>query len=251
MLTRDTAICIRCVDYSETSQVVSFFTRSSGKVSVIAKGSKRPKSPFDGPIEILSSGDIVYSLARGDSLATLTEFEQQVVPAGLRGNLFALNCSFFAAELIEHLTAQNDPHPELFDNFLQFLRSVGRIPATSEQRRAIMTLLILFQLSLLSHLGLQPILSYCVNCKTKYDTRHTTYELYFSSSANGLVCKDCESVFADKIKLSPQSAKCLSDLKLIAQADEKTLDELERVLIFHFTAILHYQPRMAKYVLKE
>ncbi|MFQ6036643.1 MAG: DNA repair protein RecO, partial [Sedimentisphaerales bacterium] len=56
MLIKDTAICIRAVDYSETSQIVTFFTRATGKIRAIAKGSKRPKSAFDGPIEILSFG---------------------------------------------------------------------------------------------------------------------------------------------------------------------------------------------------
>ena len=52
MLTKDTAICIRTVDYSETSQIVTFFTRAKGKLTAIAKGSKRPKSAFDGTVEI-------------------------------------------------------------------------------------------------------------------------------------------------------------------------------------------------------
>ncbi|MHC4155757.1 MAG: DNA repair protein RecO, partial [Planctomycetota bacterium] len=56
MLTKDEAICIRAVDYSETSQIVTFFTRANGKVGAIAKGSKRPKSAFDGAIEVFSHG---------------------------------------------------------------------------------------------------------------------------------------------------------------------------------------------------
>ncbi|MHC4433863.1 MAG: DNA repair protein RecO, partial [Planctomycetota bacterium] len=48
MLTKDMAICIRAVDYSETSQIVTLFARDTGKIGAIAKGSKRPKSKFDG-----------------------------------------------------------------------------------------------------------------------------------------------------------------------------------------------------------
>ncbi len=56
MLTKDFAICIRAADFSETSQIVTLFTRATGKIKAIAKGSKRPKSKFDGPIEIFSYG---------------------------------------------------------------------------------------------------------------------------------------------------------------------------------------------------
>ena len=87
MLTKDAAICIRAVDFSETSQIVTFFARANGKVSVIAKGSKRAKSAFDGPIEILSFGKIVFSNSTREKLSTLTEFEQQAGFANRR--LFA------------------------------------------------------------------------------------------------------------------------------------------------------------------
>lgn len=37
MLIKDYAICIRVIDYSETSQIVTFFTKTAGKISAIAK----------------------------------------------------------------------------------------------------------------------------------------------------------------------------------------------------------------------
>ena len=64
MMTKDLGICISAIDYSETSQIVTFFTRETGKISAIAKGSKRPKSAFGGPIEILAYGNIVFTARR-------------------------------------------------------------------------------------------------------------------------------------------------------------------------------------------
>jgi recombinational DNA repair protein (RecF pathway) len=121
---------------------------------------------------------------------------------------------------------------------------------TGSQRPATITLLILFQLSLLKGIGLQPVLSHCVNCETQYAICNTQHEFYFSSSANGLVCRDCEAAFPDKIRLSSNAAKCLNNLKIIADAGEKTLKEIEKILINHFTAILGRQPKMAKHILK-
>jgi len=254
MLTKDSGLCIRALDYSETSQIVTFFTRATGKISAIAKGSKRPKSAFDGPIEVFSHGKIVFSDSNKEKLATLTEFEQQPGLDSLRTNLFALNCSLFAAELVSNLTDEYDPHPQLFDSFLQFLKntqdtghSTGRL--TAEPRDTI-SLLILFQLSLLKEVGLRPILNACANCKTRYEMRDARCEVYFSSSANGLICRDCEASFPDKIRLTETAANCLSNLKLIAEAHEKTLNEIEKILISHFTELLHHPPKMAKYILK-
>jgi len=241
MLTKDEAICIRAVDYSETSQIVTFFTRATGKLGAIAKGSKRPKSAFDGPIEVFSYGKIVVSVPDREKLATLTEFEQSLNFSHLADDLFALNCSFFAAELINLLTNEYDPHPGLFDSFLQFLKNAS-------EHRATLSLLILFQLALLKEVGLQPVLNACVNCKTRYETGWS--EVYFSSSANGLICRDCQGSFPDKIRLTETAANALSSLKLLADLDKTTLNQIEKILVHHFTELLHRPPKTAKYILQ-
>jgi len=255
MLTKDQAICIRAVDYSETSQVVTFFTKATGKISAIAKGSKRPKSAFGGPIEILSHGRIVFSDSNREKLATLTEFEPAAGTAGpaphgtwglLRNDLFALNCCLFAAELLNLLTDEHDLHPDLFDSFLQFLHDAQDAGDKSET----LALLILFQLALLKEVGLQPILSHCANCRTRYEGRETREEVYFSSSANGLICRDCEPAFQDKFRLSKNAAACLANLRLLAESPHNTLLEIEKLLAHHFTELTGRRPKMAKHILQ-
>ena len=250
MLTKDFAICIRASDFSETSQIVTFFTKATGKIKAIAKGSKRPKSAFDGAIEVFSHGKIVFADSTREKLATLTEFEQQPGLTHLSENLFAFNCCLLATELLNNLTNDYDPHSELFDSFLQFLQNTNERQSTRIENRETLVLLILFQLALLKEVGLQPILSHCVNCKTKHETRETRNELYFSSSANGLVCRDCEGSFPDRIKLRTDSAACLTNLKMLAESNENTLNEIEKILIHHFTHTLGRPPKMSKYILE-
>ncbi len=263
MLSKDTGVCIRTVDYSETSQIVTFFTKSTGKINAIAKGSKRPRSAFDGPIEMFSYGQIVFSDPTKEKLVILTEFQQHGF-TGLTNNLFAFNCCLFAAELLNKLTDDYDPHPELFDGFLHFLQDINprfrgdRLAPAQAEGRETLQLLILFQLTLLSEIGLMPVLNACANCKTSLmlDARCSSLVprpssiVYFSSSANGLICRDCEASFSDKIKLSPSGASCLINLKQVAQASERTLKEIEKILISHFTGLLGHRPKMAKHILK-
>jgi len=246
MLTKDFAICIRAIDFSETSQIVTFFTRAAGKISAIARGSKRPKSAFDGPIEMFSFGKIVFSDSNKEKLALLTEFEQQPGFTHLRSNLFALNCCLFSAELVNLLTDDYDPHPCLFDNFLQFLQNANERKATRIEHRGTLALLIVFQLALLKEVGLMPVLNACVNCKNNFSVEWP--QSYFSSSANGLICRDCEVSFPDKVRLTGNAANCLTNLKKIAESDEKTLNEVEKVLIYHFTELLGRPPKMAKHI---
>lgn len=243
MLKKDEAVCIRTVDYSETSQIVTFFGRTAGKIRAIAKGSKRPKSPFGGPIETFSCGPIVFTEPRGQKLSVLTEFEQRNIFGGLRSNLFALNGAFLAAELLNSLTTDSDPHPKLYESFVQFLQNCEQVA----DKTGLLARLVPFQLDLLREVGTLPILDHCANCKRDFDNGWG--EVYFSSSANGLVCRDCEASFVDKVQLGLKAANCLNDLELINGAGEKTLSEIEKALVYHFTEILHRPPRTARYVL--
>jgi len=247
MLTKDRAICIRAVDYSETSQIVTFFARLAGKISAIAKGSKRAKSAFDGPIEVLSYGDIVFTGADREKLATLTEYQQQPMRGGLRRNLFALDCVLFAAELLGRLTHDGDPHLVLFDQFVQLIGDLDE-QAAAGPRRDILLRLVLFQLALLREVGLRPNLKTCANCKRSFSSDWR--ESYFSSSANGLVCRDCEMNFPERVQLSGPAARALANLGQIAKTPENVLDESEDVLIHHFTETLGQRPKMAAHVLK-
>jgi DNA repair protein RecO (recombination protein O) len=250
MLIKDLAICIRAIDYSETSQIVTFFAKAAGKIDAIAKGSKRPKSPFDGPIEVLSHGNIVFIDSAGEKLATLTEFQPQPALINLHNNLFVLYACLFAAELLNNLTHERDPHPVLFDNFLEFLHNANEQHLANEQQRDVLALLILFQLILLKEIGLRPILSHCANCKTQFAAHNTQHEIYFSSSANGLICRDCEVSFPDKIKLTKEASACLASLKKIPDSAEKTLEEIEKVLVHHLTELIGRTPKMARHILK-
>ena len=243
MLTKDTAICIRCVDYSETSQIVTFFARQSGKISVIAKGSRRAKSPFDGPIEIFSFGDIMFYASEEEKLSTLTEFQQKSGLGGLSRNYLGYNSSLFACELMINMVDEYDPHPQLFDDFVQFLKDVQ----TTSDRNETISLLIYFQLSLLREVGLQPVLSECVNCKNKYNEKW--FDVYFSNSANGIICMDCDMHFPDKFKLPKTTADCLTSLKNISKANEQTLNQIEKIIINLLACHMQKMPKMAKYIL--
>ncbi|MHC4264922.1 MAG: DNA repair protein RecO [Planctomycetota bacterium] len=245
MLIKDIAICIRVSDYSETSQIATFLTREHGKISAIAKGAKRAKSAFDGPVEVFSHGQVVYSEPVRENLATLTEFEQKKGFSGLARQLFRYHCALFAAELVNSMTTDKDPHPQLFQGFMDFLCHMEESADNKGSRNELLIILILFQLRLLSAVGLQPVLTACVNCKNSYSDWK---EAYFSNEGKGLVCRDCEGGFADKIRITSECAESLSNIKLLADAEDEVLQEIEGLLVSYFSDILGRRPRMARYI---
>src|SRR5215213_4589643 len=124
-LAHDRCICLRKVEYSETSQILHLFGREHGVVRVIAKGAhrttKQGASRFGGGIDLLDLGDAVFTLDLEKQLCTLTEWKLTEGHLELRGNLRCLYLGQYAAELVSVLIEEHDPHPDLFDRLEQTL----------------------------------------------------------------------------------------------------------------------------------
>lgn len=147
---KDQAICIRHLDWSETSQIVALLTEQHGKVRGIAKGSKR-MSPgtiarFSGGIELLTTGQIVAASRRGADLATVTEWDLQEPHWHLRENLDAQRVALYATDVTNAMLPDLDPHPAVFAAMDQLLRQLKKT-----DRHA--TALLRFQWALLEDCG--------------------------------------------------------------------------------------------------
>lgn len=115
---KDQAICIRHLDWSETSQVVVLLTAEHGKVRGLAKGSKRmsPSSVarFSGGLELLTLGQIVAMVRPTSELANLTEWDLQQDYHRLRTDLPRQRLGLYGADLCHAMLADHDPHPGAF-----------------------------------------------------------------------------------------------------------------------------------------
>ncbi len=244
MLTKDSGIILRSVNYSETSQILTLFTEANGKVSVIAKGSRRPKNKFAGPLEVLTAGEMVMLMRSEGTLWTLTEFEQIFYPSRVRKNMPALNSVLLGAEILNILTIEHDVHRQLYSGMLDFMREMDK----RSQDEAALSSLINFQLFVLRQTGAEPVLDSCVNCKLHYSP--LWQRCFFSSSASGLICRDCHISFADKIELSIAAADCLTDKEKMLSANKAAMIEVERLLISHITFASSKRLKMAAMLLR-
>jgi DNA repair protein RecO (recombination protein O) len=150
---KDQAICIRHIDWSETSQVVVLLTQDHGKLRGLAKGSKRlsPSSVqrFSGGIELLTFGQVVAVTNRTAELATITEWDLQQDYHSLRNDLHAQRLAMYAADLTNAMLADEDAHPGAFAALSAFLDALKE----QDFRDAA---LLRFQWALLSDCGYRP-----------------------------------------------------------------------------------------------
>lgn len=99
-------------DFRDSSQIVDIFSRDYGRVGMVARGVKRPKSRHRGVLQPFSP--VLLSWVVGRELATLTDAEQGAGQAYRLGQE-ALMCGFYVNELLLKLTHRFDPNPELFE----------------------------------------------------------------------------------------------------------------------------------------
>ena len=157
-LVTDAAICLRATPFSETSQIVTLLTRDRGRLRLLAKGATRRtkagKGKFDGGLDLLDAGDATFNHQPERDLSLLTEWRLRDGHRGLRGELRAAWLGLYAAELVDKLLEEQDPHPRLFDQFSRLLARLAE-PAARE------AVALAFALNLLRQAGLLPDFNRC------------------------------------------------------------------------------------------
>ncbi len=231
---REPAICLRTVDYSETSQVVHFLTRDEGIVHLMAKGTKRPKSKAGGAIDLTSEGELVFISKAIGAMGTLVEFTESVSHLGLRKDRAKLFGAMFMLELVSATVLEGDPHPDLFA-----LIHNGLARLDEEDSNA-MAVTAYFQWRLLRHVGLSIRIDQCVSCDGDLGAGQSARagEAYFNSSLGGLICRDCEASVADKKRISPETLAGLDALLAAESGRPANLTETQargvnRLLSYH------------------
>lgn len=153
---KEQAICIRHLDWSETSQVVVLLTENHGKVRGLAKGSKRltPSSVqrFSGGIELLTRGEIVWVARQGSELATLTEWDLQDDFHHLRRDLGAHRLAMYAADVLNAVLADHDSHPRSYAALRALLESLRDVTDEPARQAALLR----FQWVVLEDAGYRP-----------------------------------------------------------------------------------------------
>src|SRR4051794_14160600 len=128
-LASDRCICLRKVEYSETSQILTLLSREHGLFRAIAKGAHRRTkagaSKFGGGLDLLEIGDAVFTHDPARDLATLTEWGLREGHLELRRDLRGLYLGLYAAELVSRLIEEHDAHPEIFDRLAATLAELA------------------------------------------------------------------------------------------------------------------------------
>jgi DNA repair protein RecO (recombination protein O) len=231
-------IVTRVIDFSESSCVVTLFTRDFGKITGLAKGARRPKSSFESAIDLLALVRIVFLRKSGDVLDLLTEAKLERRFRASSQSLARLYAGYYVAELLNDFTDEDDPHPEWFDVAEQTLRGLD---GTAD----IATAILRFEIAGLQWLGHRPALDACVTCG---DEVPDVTRVPFGVIAGGVLCANCRGGQRTVIGVSSAARKALQqefDDPDTERVLEKSLrGELRGLMNQYITHLLGHRPKM-------
>lgn len=127
--------------YRETSALLEAFTPGHGRIGLVARGIRGPRSKLRGLLQPFQP--LLLSWSEGGELGTLTGAEGAGPPAGLTGE--AVFSGWYLNELMLRLLQRRDAHPALYDAYARTLLALPGV----EPARALRV----FELTLLAELG--------------------------------------------------------------------------------------------------
>ncbi len=124
------AFVLHAYPYRETSLIIDVFSRDHGRVALLARGARRPRSVLRGVLLAFQPLEVGWA-GRGE-VQTLIRAEWQGGQPLLAGK--ALFCGYYLNELLIHLLAREDPHTRLFAIYAETLRRLAAGAQESDLR---------------------------------------------------------------------------------------------------------------------
>jgi DNA repair protein RecO (recombination protein O) len=149
---RASGIILRIRPLTETSLIVEWLSLEHGRLSTVAKGARRPKSPFVGKLDLFYEAEFSFQRSRRSELHTLREISLLETRSKLRESLSSLHAAAYFSILIEQGLERETPVPEFYGLFRQALNDLA-------QGEADWVRVFAFELNYLDLLGLAPDLS--------------------------------------------------------------------------------------------
>jgi len=226
------AIVLRHVDWGEADRLLWLFTRQLGKVQVVAKGVRKPRSRKAGHLEPFTRVELL--LAHGRDLPIVTQAEAKDAYLALREDLVRMGYASYVIELLDRFTYEEGENVALFRLLAETL---SRLNDETQPAFAVRY----YEVRLLDLVGFRPQLLHCVNCGEEIKAE----DQYFSFDKGGVICPKCGLKEPGVRPVSLPALKILRHFQRSAYAEAQrarlsaTVDlELENLMGYYLTYLL-------------
>ncbi|PWW43117.1 MULTISPECIES: DNA repair protein RecO [Paenibacillus] len=224
MLYRVEGIVIRSMDYGEGNKIITLCTESGGKVGVLVRGAKKPKSRHAALVQPFTYGQYVYF--RNTGLGTLNAGEIIESYHELREDLIKASYASYACELLDRVLQDEETGTFWFKQLKACLQAL-------KEEKDPVVITSLYEMKILQAAGYGPQLDDCISCGHERPDE----QLFVSPRLGGVLCRACKHFDPPAMSASPKALKLL---RLFAQLDlqrlgnisvsEGTRDEIKKIM---------------------
>lgn len=200
------ALVLRVTDYNDKDCLLTVLTPEHGKLVVKARGLRRKNSPLIAPCQLLTLGEFTLFEYRGQY--TINDAHAVELFHGLRRDLGKLSLGTYFAQVIEVLSQEDIPNPELLSLVLNCLFALDKLNKAEPLVKAV------FELRAASLSGYTPDLFGCHICGSQTP-------MFFDLSGGALLCEKCRNT-TDGIRL-PVCLSVLEAMRYIVYCDSRKL----------------------------
>jgi len=202
------AVVTKSLKLGETSKIVWLYTRDFGKVKVVAKGARAPKSRFGSSLELFTHSAVVFYRKDRRDLQLLSQSDTLRHFGGFESDVARFAFASAVIELLDSMIAGEEPNPPLFRLMLEALARLETCP-----RSGLRTAFWAFELQAADLLGYRPELSKCARCGKEDEL------LRFAPLKGGLICRACSSKDSDSFEVSAEARDFLRKLQAAPVAE--------------------------------
>ncbi|HBN96120.1 MAG TPA: DNA repair protein RecO [Firmicutes bacterium] len=175
MMWKTEGIVIRVRNLGEADRIVTLYTKERGKLNTVARGARRIRNRLLSPTQVFTHGR--YLIFPGKGLHNLSQADIVHSGQAIRDDLEKFAYASYVTELLDALTAEEDPTDRIFP-LLAATLSMGEGGRFKLAVRA-------FEIRLMRELGYEPELYQCLHC------RQTLKSNVSFTEQGGALCEKC------------------------------------------------------------
>ena len=202
------ALVLREVKYKEADKILTVLTEREGKMTVKARGAVRRSCKFGAAAQALCFSEMTLFGNAGKWSINEAETIEQFLP--LRDDITALALASYFAEMLEAVSDEDSPSPEILQLGLNSLYALSRALCPQTLIKAV------FELKLMCLCGFEPQTEVCPACG-----RQPPDDPVFSLNGGSVHCRGCPPGAAG-VSL-PLSRETLDAMRYIVEAPPKRI----------------------------
>jgi len=191
MIKKADAVVLRTLNHGDTSKIITLYSRETGRLKLMAKGVRSPKSRAAGLFEPTRYLQVVYYSKANSALQLFKTGELIDGFFGLERDFDRLTLAQVVVELLDRSVEDEAGQALLFDLLVHTLRRLSDSQITPAP------IFWFFHLHLLLELGFRPHTEHCAICRRPLDAGGS-----LGKAAPQLECQDCHLPDQDSIFVS-------------------------------------------------